>query len=100
MGCDYGHFTKQWKVTEVDGGQEREGHLISISGFSDDVKIECRNDPNHLYSSAKYNEGRIEARDGSWVIDCIEAHKKIRFQRGLPTGSWTAEDNGGTGGEG
>lgn len=109
-GCEYDYFTRPagWRVTEAIGPSEEIGHILLIHGPADNVTIECRNDSGkHPLYKGRHNPklGRIEPlKDPGWTITCRPGGKpaedQIKYESLVPTGSWTADDNGGDEGGG
>jgi hypothetical protein len=109
-GCDHVYFTRPagWRVTESTSPDEEVGHVVLIYGPSDDLTIACQAPKGvHPPYKGKHNQtlGRIEPSEGlHWTIICIPGNKpeedQIKYESDLPTGSWTAEDNGGGAGGG
>jgi hypothetical protein len=101
-GCEYDYFTRPagWRVTETTGPNEEVGHILRIHGHADNVTVECRNDPGrHPLYKGKHNPkfDRIEGQ--GWTITGNPgnhpAEDQIKYESAGPTGSWTADDNGG-----
>lgn len=100
MSCEYGYYTRHWKITRVVGSGETVGHVIKISGPESAVHVKC---DHHRDQEGIYEDGRIILVNGWEIIgEPGPTQERDQIHYGLPevTGSWTAEDNGGDGGEG
>lgn len=102
MGID--DFTKKWKVRDDPAPVgETAGDKITIAKTNNpqnpnEVSITCDN--NHTYSNGTYQSNPEQINVGSDRITLSKGSKNVITygSSGLPTGSWTADDN--IGGEG
>ncbi len=110
MSANRGHeyFVRDWRIVDVLGMTEDKDHIIRISGSANRLTITCQTDPGRHHSYPGWHNpelGCIQSlEEQGWAIHGLPGgggqKDRIRYETPAAPGSWTAEDNGGRGGNG